>query len=203
MKNIIILSTLIFFVACETGVKATEEEKASHNKIKDLIERPISAEALVEKRFIDLDDMENEELYDVEDNPKREEAYIDASQDFKGGVRSDGLNVKSIRVGKHDGYVRLVFDVDSHGAVVKEVGNYSVRYLEETNIILVTIEGYRSFSAKFPKFSRQSSIEKIYFNEYLDDSGYQFSIKLRDRVKVKAYDYKTPARLIIDITPLV
>ena len=202
MKNIVIFSLLIFFVACETGVKATEDEKASHNKIKDLIERPVSAEALVEKRFIDLDDMENEELYDVEDAPQEEE-YMDASQDFRGGVRSDGLNVKSIRVGKHDGYVRLVFDVDNHGEMVNTVGSYSVRYLAEKNIILVTIEGYRQFSAKFPRFSKQSSIEKIYFNKYLDDSGYQFSIKLRDRVKVKAYDYKTPARLIIDITPLV
>jgi len=143
--------------------------------------------------------------------PEEEDIMVEAEtvQHFQGGVVTDSLNVKAVRVGRHETYTRLVFDidkwidVDAHGGTVKKAGSYGVDYNSGKNTIVVTMNGYRGFSAKFPTFSKGSSIEKIYFNEYLDDSGFKFTIKLRDTSSIKVYDYKNPARLIIDIRPFV
>jgi len=222
----------------ENSTKQKEDSNIKQeNSIRALIERPSSAEDLVKKSYIDKDKEATtnpkSHKYDPE-NPLNgetilEESFIDTEEtieeeipvttttsmgslddiSFKGGKVTDGLNVKSVRVGRHETYTRLVFDIDQwldvnkHGNSVKEVGHYVVTYSPSKNRIIVTMEGYRGFSAKFPKFSRKDVIEKIYFNEYLDDSGFQFTIDLKDSVKVKAYNYKNPARLIIDVTPLV
>jgi hypothetical protein len=213
----------------------TKQEKS----IRALIERPSSAQDLVKKSYIEKDkevtkthtphkyDPENplngenitqESIIDTEEIVKESQPStpnptinVDSLDDvsFRGGKISDGLNVKSVRVGRHSTYTRLVFDVDQwldvnkHGNSVKKVGHYVVTYSPNKNRIIVTMEGYRGFSAKFPKFSKRDVIKKIYFNEYLDDSGFQFTIDLKDSVKIKAYDYENPARLIIDVTPLV
>ena len=145
----------------------------------------------------------------VEKAPIEEEIMVETLQHFQGGVMSDGLNVKAVRVGRHETYTRLVFDIDKwidvneHGGRVKTAGSYGVDYNAEKNTIVVTLNGYRGFSAKFPTFSRLSPIQKIYFNEYLDDSGFKFTIKLRGTSTIKVYDYKNPARLIVDVKPFV
>ena len=212
--------------AKESGISKQEES------IRALIERESSSETLVKKSYIDDEKRESTKAHDP-DNPLNGESIVEddsfiedevveervvvnssdnslASNDisFQGGKISDGLNVKSIRVGRHSTYIRLVFDVDQwfdvdkHGGSVKKVGHYMVTYTPSKNRVIVTVEGYRGFSAKFPKFSKKDVIEKIYFNEYLDDSGFQFTIDLKDSVKIRAYDYENPARLIIDVTPL-
>jgi len=239
VKNYILFSLLFLFSACETGTKYEDNstkkvKEESGNKqedsIRELIERPSSATNLVKKTYIDESkepvNRSTSHHYDPE-NPlngetiQNDERLIDSEEivetptaslddiSFNGGKISDGLNVKSVRVGRHTTYTRLVFDIDQwldvnrHGKSVKKVGHYSVTYSPNKNRVIVTMDGYRGFSAKFPKFSKKDVIEKIYFNEYLDDSGFQFTIELKDSVKIKAYDYENPARLIIDVTPLV
>lgn len=215
----------------ETKVNVTD-----HHAIMNLIERKDSATDLVERSYIDPIQPKRvvkEETFepkniDFIDNGFDHEAPVAEStiaestvvklvekpvvqevQHFKGGVVTDGLNVKAVRVGRHETYTRLVFDidkwidVDEHGGTVKTVGSYGVDYDSAKNTIEVTMNGYRGFSAKFPTFSKQSSIEKIYFNEHFDDSGFKFTIKLRGTSTIKVYDYKNPARFIVDIRPFV
>ena len=226
MRNIILAFTvLLFYTACETGTKyeknATVEKVTKDTSVRtlddsilNLVEGTPSAKDLVKKSYIEEkettidtavahkydpenplngDDFE-ENSYVKEETPKTEAS-------FTGGSTTDGLNVKSIRVGYHDTYTRLVFDIEENGEKAKKVGAYNVDYNAQTGIVSVTLDGYRGFSAKFPRFSKKSVVEKIYFNEDLDDSGFKFSIKLRDSATVKAYDYKNPARLIIDVKP--
>jgi len=177
-------------------------------------ENPLNGESInQEERFVEKEEppVEVQIHASIEPTVEPEPLPITSRDDvtFEGGKIKDGLNVKSIRVGRHKTYIRLVFDIDewldinSHGNSVKTVGHYLVTYSPSKNRIIVTMDGYKGFSAKFPKFSRRDVIEKIDFNEYLDDSGFQFTIELKDGVKVRAYDYKNPARLIIDITPLI
>jgi len=175
-------------------------------------DNPLNGEQIVlEESFVDSEEIVEERETIIERETAPINTPIASSEDvsFRGGNVADGLNVKSIRVGHHATYTRLVFDVDQwfdlerHGGSVKKVGKYSVTYQPERNRVIVTLEGYRGFSAKFPQFSKTNVIEKIYLNEYLDDSGFQFTIELKESVKIKAYDYKNPARLIIDVTPLV
>ena len=217
------------YTACETGtkyeknttvekVKKDDSIRKLDDSILNLVEGTPSAKALVKKSYIEGNksithkyDPENPLNGDTfseeytnnsnnEDIAKKEETHTNEAS-FRGGNVTDGLNVKSIRVGYHDTYTRLVFDVTQNGEKAKKVGNYNVDYDASTGIALVTLNGYRGFSAKFPTFSSKSVIEKISFVEYLDDSGFKFAIKLRDSATVKAYAYKNPARLIIDVRP--
>ena len=184
-------------------------------------ENPLNGET-IEDTFIDTEEIVENKAVKVATEVEREvetattirtetatTAISSEDISFNGGKVTDGLNVKSIRVGRHETYIRLVFDIDQwldvnkHGNSVKKAGHYMVTYSPNKNRIIVTMEGYRGFSAKFPKFARKDVIEKIYFNEYLDDSGFQFTIELKDSVKIRAYDYENPARLIIDVTPLL
>ena len=218
MKNIILSFSILFlYTACETGTKyeqnRTVEESVKKVKedtsIRDLVEGIPSAQNLVKKSYIEEKestiDKKIAHKYDPE-NPLNgdsfeENSYIEESyakeESFKSENIGNGLKVTSIRVGYHDTYTRLVFDIEQNGEKAKKVGNYSVNYEQEENLIFITLNGYSSFSAKIPNFSTKSVVEKIYF----DQSTFNFSIKLRDSATVKSYDYKNPARLIIDIRP--
>jgi len=206
MKNYILLLVLVLLTACETGTRyeknTTVEEviDKSNKDILHLIEDKKSATRLVEASYIDYDDIEDDTIID--------DSYYNTSniESFSGGKITDGLNIKSIRKGNHDDYERLVFDSyywsaygEKANRPTNKVGHYTVQYDKNRKIISVVIEGYREFSAKFPSFSSKSIIEKIYFDKYLDDSGYKFNIKLRENAKVKVFDLEKPARLVFDI----
>ncbi|MBU1668833.1 hypothetical protein KKC13_10490 [bacterium] len=201
MKKIVLtLFVALLFTACETGVRydqnSTNTTVAHDNGIVDLIDEKPSFE---------------DEGFDTDLHPivleKESLSVADATvQTFEGGVIGDGLNVKSIREGNHDSYMRLVFDTymwsDGSSKPANNVGHYKVNYYPSKKVITVVISGYRAFSAAFPKFSSVSIVEKIYFDKYLDDSGYTFHIKLRDAAKVRVFDLKSPARLVFDIKKL-
>jgi len=223
MKNILLsFSILLMYTACETGTKyekntTVEIEKVKvkeDHSIRDLVEGSSSAETLVKKSYIEEKETKIDtsiaHKYDPE-NPLNGDSFVENTYieektptkeaSFRGGDTTDGLNVKSIRVGYHDTYTRLVFDIEQDGEKAKKVGAYNVDYNAQTGIASVTLNGYRGFSAKIPTFSSKSVVEKINLDKNIDDSNLQFSIKLRDSATVKAYDYKNPARLIIDIKP--
>ncbi len=217
MKTIAFSLTVLLMVSgCETGTRYDKNEtkevapkiKKIDESILNLINDKKSATELVKKSYIEEGAKHITHKYDPE-NPLNgdkfeENSYIEEDttkeeSSFSGGNITDGLDVKSIRVGYHDTYTRLVLDVYRDGVKAKTVGKYDVDYNPETDTVSVTLSGYRNFSAKIPTFSKKSIVEKIYMNNYLDDSGFKFSIKLRDSAKIKSYEYKNPARLIIDI----
>lgn len=180
MKNSILflLSTLLF-IACETGYKA--EDNSSRKDINLSVDGHKSKPLYVESETI-------------EDR-------------FSGGKISDGLDIGTIRVSHKKGSVRLVFDSyqwnqtsEYLGAKVDKTGSYNFDYDPDKLLITATVNGYRGFSARLPKFSSDSIVEKIYLDEYLDDSGYKFYIKLRYDSDVKVFDLNTPARIVVDIT---
>ena len=134
----------------------------------------------------------------------KEEAF--EPQVFEGGYLSDGLDMAKIRQSKEGGVLRLVFDTHqrslesgSLGVSSDKVGSYSFVYYPEKYLITAIVGGYRAFSASLPKFSSSSIVEKIYMDEYLDDSGYKFHIKLKEDAKVKVFDLQNPARIVVDI----
>ena len=118
-------------------------------------------------------------------------------QVFEGGYLSDGLDISKIRQSQHGDMLRLVFD--SKGDTTGKVGSYSFIYYPDKYLITAIIGGYRNFSATLPQFSKNSVVEKMYMDEYLDDSGYKFHIKLREDAKVKVFNLENPARIVVDI----
>ena len=202
MKQVVLfLGALFFLVACETGTKykknvvsSTSDNSTESSSIVDLIDGKEPVEE--ERSYFNADaHLEVDE---------EETSYV--SQQFVGGVISDGLNVKSIRKGRHSNYERLVFDIQTWSAYgsmeekkVNTVGAYNATYNPSKKLITVVLNGYRSFTAPFPTFSRESVIENIYFEQYKDDSGYKFHIKLKESTEVKVFDLKNPARMVFDI----
>ncbi len=135
----------------------------------------------------------------------KEEAF--EPQVFEGGYLSDGLDIAKIRQSKKGDTLRLVFDTHqqssksgSLGVPSNKVGSYSFVYYPEKYLITAIVGGYRAFSASLPKFSSNSIVEKMYMDEYLDDSGYKFHIKLKEDAKVKVFDLQNPARIVVDIS---
>ena len=140
------------------------------------------------------------------------EPSTSTSQTFSGGKVTDGLDIGTIRLGLNNGTTRLVFDsykwdMNTKKPTVKaeNSGHYDFKYDAQNKRISAVISGYRGFSAlnaTKPRFFRTSNmVEKIYLETYLDDSGYKFTIQLKQNAQVNIFELKAPARIIVDITP--
>jgi hypothetical protein len=195
-KNISLIILLVFFIGCETGTRydknATTQTLPKKELLSGLVDRD-DIEALLD----DKGEVEGNPYYDERDSvvPERiEEEFV--------AVVSNGLDVKQIREGKHEGYIRLVFDVYNDAQAAKDVGHYDAKYHKSKKDISVILHGYRKFSASLPSFPHYSVIEQIHFDQYPDDSGFKFHIKLRENAKVRIFDLKNPARIVFDIKPI-
>ena len=206
MKQMVLFVVAVFLLmGCETGTKYKKNVITSSIDDGSIEERVVEDSSIVE--LINGQEPVEEEYFNEDAHLMEDEGDVSyVSQQFEGGVVSDGLNVKSIRKGRHSNYERLVFDVQSstvYGQMeekkVNRVGYYSAIYNPNKKLISVVINGYRNFTAPFPRFSRESIIEKIYFEQYRDDSAYKFYIKLKKNTEVKVFDLKSPARMVFDI----
>jgi len=203
MKIVLLFITLLFLTACETGTKYdknTSNMQTAEELPSGLVDRK-EYQSKIEK-LIDEDDELTKFDEEIHSKVLEEDEVVISQTSFSGGKIQDGLEVKEIRQGKHEGYVRLVFDIYEDGEPAHRAGNYKAKYHANKDEIEVIINGYRKFSAPLPWFSDSSPIEQIYFGTYRDDSGFKFHIKLRNKVKVRIFDLKQPARLVFDIKPI-
>ncbi len=198
--TILFLMILSLFTACETG---TKYDKNTTRKKVVLTDRsnniPKEIDALV------LGDEELEDDDALIDDPIPEKAYVDDEEDdtFDSQEESlQGLDVHSIRVGRHDDYTRLVLDIYEDSQKATSVGSYKAKYYADRDEIIVMLNGYSEFSASLPSFPSSSVIQEIAFSDYKSENGYRLSIKLRQEAQVKIFDLKNPARLAFDIKPI-
>jgi len=207
MKKYGLLLSVLLFVACETGTKYEKNTTKESPKTPQVTTHVINNDDIL--ALIDNEESEPDAVEQTYIEDETLETTVAENQSFSGGKKSDGLDIKSIRKAYHGNYERLVLDSyywSQAGAKAGEpadnVGHYRINYDKDKGVISVVIEGYRSFSAKFPTFEKKSVIEKVYFDKYLDDSGYKFNIKLKDSVKIRVMALGKPARLVIDIKKL-
>jgi hypothetical protein len=188
MKNLSLsLLTIFLLTACETGYMPDKNATTDENPQYKL---PHKYKASY------IEEEEEPSLY----HEKYEEEG-QGNRKFTGGTRSDGLDLRTIRVNDQGDSVRLVFDSYDMalGDKVDKVGAYDFVYYPEKRLISGVINGYRGFSAKLPLFERTSIVEKMYMDEYLDDSGYRFHIKLRYSAEVKVFTLENPGRIVVDM----
>ena len=200
-KNIVLIILMVFFLGCETG---TRYDKNASIKTPPKTELP---SGMVDRADIEalLDDKEDRNPF------KNERSYIDRDEivesptevsSFSDAVVQNGLDVVRIREGKHEGYIRLVFDMYDGSKPAKTVGRYDAKYDSAKKDISVILHGYQNFSAPLPSFPYYSVIEQIHFDQYPKNKGFKFHIKLRENAKVKIFTLPNPARLIFDIKPI-
>jgi len=131
-------------------------------------------------------------------------------QVFSGGSVSDGLNLSSIRIGKHEGFTRIVFDVkywEGYGAPKAgtssdTVGHYTFT-IDENHSILAEFSGFRSSSTKKMIKLEDSiikTIEVLQGKAYGDDSSIFYCISLRRTARLKVFHLYNPARIVLDIS---
>ena len=127
---------------------------------------------------------------------------------IQGGEMADGLDVKNVRWGKHDGFERLVFDIYKWGGPTKPEGifpndypgSFELKFQNEL-ILCLRFDGYRAFSANPPDLYSSKLIEQteLEIGEYpADVSDYNFLIKLKKPVKLEVFELDSPARIVVD-----
>ena len=208
MRSVVLfLWMALLFGGCETGTKYEKNATSTATPTPQIEEEEIIDNLIGEEEDGDEEKNDYEEVEEASDSTFREEGYFDEPVHFEGGVMSEGLNIKNIRKGRHHDYLRLVFDVSKVLAYtdsmeegdVDEVGYYNATYHPEERLLTVVINGYKSFTAPFPTFSKSEIVKKIYLVEYPHDRGYKFNIELREGAEVKVFDLKKPARMVFDI----
>jgi len=212
-RTILFLMILSLFTACETGTKyeknttthkrvvLTDRSGGAYQDIDALVsddeelddDDSLIQERVPDKAYVDIDDKK----YVEESTPKS-----DTFERQEVSSYSSGLDIHSIRVGKHDDYIRMVMDVYKGSHKATSVGSYSAKYDADRGEIVVTLSGYSKFSAPLPSFPSNSVIKQIVFDDQKSDNSYRFSIKLRQEAKVRIFDLKNPARLVFDIKPI-
>lgn len=201
--------SMTFLTGCETGtrydkntsIKTAPKHDAqsglvNHDEIEALLEDEgeLEDEAVDQRSWIDIDgDVEGAE--EVEDVAEEVSACSNS-------VVKESLDVVKVREGRHEEYVRLVFDIYANGKPAPKVGRYEANYIPSKRDIVVTLHGYQKFSAPLPSFSHKSVIEQIYFDQYPANKGFKFHIKLREDAKVRIFALENPARLVFDIKPI-
>lgn len=208
MKKNILLMVFVFLVtACETGTRY-EKNATKFSEPKDsesgLIDNNIAND--IDALLYSDEERGNRERFDADVHPivhadSEPSQVVQGTQLFEGGIVTDGLDVVRVRKGKHEGFERLVFDIDFQNSAqsAAKVGNYTAKYNGQKKDIVVIMNGYRKFSAKLPSFSNASVIKQMYFEQYLDDSAFKLHIKLREHAKVRVFSLSHPARLVFDI----
>lgn len=130
-------------------------------------------------------------------------------QVLSGGSISDGLDLSGVRIGKHEGYTRIVFDVQywegygvpKAGTSSDTVGHYTFS-IDENYSIQAEFSGFRSSSTrKIIKLEESiiKTIEVLQGEEYGDDSSVFYRILLRRSARLKVFHLYNPARIVLDI----
>jgi len=134
--------------------------------------------------------------------------YINTGS-FKGGEIADGLDVKYIRWAHRKNFERLVFDIYKWGGPTSPEGilpneypgTYKFEFVSEREVD-ISFEGYRAFTAEFPKFEKSDLVSEIKFlndEENASDSGFNIKIYFKQPVKIKVFQLYSPARIVVDM----
>lgn len=133
-------------------------------------------------------------------------------QVLSGGSVSDGLDLAHIRIGEHNEYTRIVFEVkywkgygaSKAGRSSDTVGHYKFT-LDQDHTIEAVFSGFRSGSANETAISGESrvqSVKRLKGEAYGDDSTVFYQIRLRHASRLKVFHLYDPARIVLDISTL-
>lgn len=214
-KFFLALLIMLTLTACHerTGAKpATSSNQYMSSSQNDDIDNqaPMAEKGLTENRNKDKVENENiiKEIPILEDTQPISATPVvlpSETQIFKGGERSDGLDIKAIRSSYTSSQTRLVFDIYKSNTKATQAGKYTFTYHPKQKQITAIVNGYRKFSAlpfnKTRTFASSSMVKDIKREKYMDDSGLKFSINLRKPASVNVFELKSPARIVVDIIP--
>lgn len=143
----------------------------------------------------------------------KKEHHIGNIESFSGGSVVNGLDIGMVRLGQSSRYTRLIFDTynwEGYAQLpVKKAphsGTYIFTYEPKHKRITAILDGYQAFSALVGDhedlYEGNTMVRTIHLDEYLDKSGFKFTIELKQEAHIRVYELHNPARIIIDMVPL-
>lgn len=226
MKNLLkklslYLLVLSLFSACETGHKPDSNSSKKiisstvHTDIEDLIkDEKEDVDGLNDYEFepdyiegedeVEVIDEEVENVVKEKEPENPEIVNSDEGQHFSGGSKSTGLDVQKIRIGRHDGFIRMVFDIGyaNKEGRANETGTYHIDYVPNHEDLEITLDGYDDFSATLPTFTSKSIVKEMYQAATKEEGQYKLILELKKDAKIRVLNLKKPAKLVIDIKPI-
>ena len=138
---------------------------------------------------------------------------VTSTESFSGGSVVDGLDIGMVRLGQSTRYTRLIFDSyqwEGYAQLpirrVQDSGTYIFTYEPKYKRITAILDGYQAFSALVGDhedlYEGNNMVRTIHLDEYLDKSGFKFTIELKQEANIRVYEIHNPARIIIDMVPL-
>jgi len=145
-------------------------------------------------------------------NKQKRQTY-QRGESYSGGSPVNGLDIGMVRLGQSRHYTRLIFDSykwEGYAQLpiskVNDSGTYIFTYEPSNKRIVGILDGYQAFSALVGDHSDlyegNTMVKTIHIDEYLDKSGFKFTIELKQEAKINVYELHNPARIIIDLAPL-
>ena len=143
----------------------------------------------------------------------KEKHFISNVESFSGGLPVGGLDIGMVRLGQSSAYTRLIFDTyywEGYAQLpvrtANDSGTYIFTYEPKNRRITAILDGYQAFSALVGNhedlYVGNNMVKTIHLDEYLDKSGFKFTIELKQEAKIRVYELHNPARIIIDMAPL-
>lgn len=135
-----------------------------------------------------------------------------STESFSGGSPVDGLDIGLVRLGQSSTYTRLIFDTykwEGYAQIpitkANDSGTYIFTYEPKHKRITAILDGYQAFSALVGEhedlYVGNNMVSTIHLDEYLDQSGFKFTIELMQEANIRVYELHNPARIIIDMFP--
>lgn len=140
-------------------------------------------------------------------------AYATNTKSFSGGTIANNLDIGMVRLGQGSKYTRLIFDTyhwEGYAQIpvrkADHSGTYIFTYEPRQKRIVGILDGYQAFSALMGDhkdlYEGNNMVKTIHLDEYLDKSGFKFTIELKQEAKIQVYELDYPGRIIIDMMPL-
>ena len=135
-----------------------------------------------------------------------------AIESFSGGSPVNGLDIGMVRLGQSKTFSRLIFDSykwEGYAQIpttrANDSGTYIFTYEPKHKRITAILDGYQAFSALVGDhedlYEGNDMVRTIHLDEYLDQSGFKFTIELKQEADIRVYELHNPARIIIDMFP--
>jgi hypothetical protein len=204
-KYLLSISILLLLTACH------ERRVEPSVPLETLLKNTLNTSTETEETSSEIPTIESEEnevilpILDIVPEESTTYSVTQQSTDkkiFKGGIITDGLDMKTVRASQNDERSRLVFDSYLSNEKAAQSGNYTFTYNPSKKQITAVINGYRKLSALNGRtFSDTNIVKNIKKESYLDDSGFKFTINLKHSASVNVFELKFPARIVVDITP--
>ena len=146
----------------------------------------------------------------LKNNSKKNHKKYGNRESFSGGLPINGLDIGMVRLGQGSTYTRLIFDSykwEGYAQIpvqkVPDSGTYIFTYEPKYKRITAILDGYQAFSALVGNhddlYHDNDMVKTIHIDEYLDRSGYKFTIELKQEADVNIFELHNPARIIIDM----